>query len=501
MMGIPDRPRARLFAGILFFGLLAMTARNATDPDLWWHLRTGQWIVETGHVPHSDPFSFTRGGSPWVSHEWLSEVLFYELWKHGGPGTLIVFSSLITTTGFLLLYTRCAVGPAWAAAATVLGAVASAPYWGVRPQMFTFTLASLLLWLVERAHNRPRLLLWIPPLFLVWLNLHAGFALGPALLLLYTAGLTLEVATGATPWGEARPAILRLLAVTLACLALVPLNPSGVQLYRYPFDTLRSHAMRSFIVEWFSPNFHRWLYMPFLAVFLLLLAALARSRSQVKGRVLLPLVFTSFAAFDAVRHIPIFILLAIPVLVSSFPASSPSVALSPQPPARSRLSPFFGAAVLTLMASFALAQWVGLARKQDSSEDGQFPRDAVAYLQASKRSGKVFAHYDWGGYLIWKLYPQYRVYVDGRADLYGDSLLHQFQAAIHLEKGWHAALDRWDVEAVLVPPNSALAQALALDPHWSMPYRDSRAVVFWRAPVSPWPTGVVQPTIVERAVN
>jgi hypothetical protein len=73
-----------IFAAILLFGLLAMTARNAVDPDLRWHLRTGQWIVETGHVPHSDPFSFIRPGHAWLSHEWLSEVLFYELWKHSG---------------------------------------------------------------------------------------------------------------------------------------------------------------------------------------------------------------------------------------------------------------------------------------------------------------------------------------------------------------------------------------------------------------------------------
>ena len=88
-MNISESNRSRTFAGILLFGLLAMTARNATDPDLWWHLRTGQWIVETGHIPHSDPFSFTRAGTAWVSHEWLSEVVFYEIWKYTGAAGLI----------------------------------------------------------------------------------------------------------------------------------------------------------------------------------------------------------------------------------------------------------------------------------------------------------------------------------------------------------------------------------------------------------------------------
>ena len=168
----------RKIAVILLFGLLGMTARNATDPDLWWHLRTGQWIVESGHVPHSDPFSFTSAGHAWISHEWLSEAVFYELWKHGGFAALIAFPAIITTAGFMLLYLRCRAKAHWAAAATALGALAASPSWGVRPQMFTFTFASLLLWLVEWGENRPKILFWIPPLFLLWLNLHGGFALG-----------------------------------------------------------------------------------------------------------------------------------------------------------------------------------------------------------------------------------------------------------------------------------------------------------------------------------
>src|SRR5882757_6552982 len=208
-MKIPHLDRAHTFAGILLFGLLAMTARNAVDPDLWWHLRTGQWIMETGHIPHSDPFSFTRAGSPWVAHEWLSAVTFYEIQKFSGDGGLIVFSALVTTAGFMLLYLRSRGKPQWAAAVLTLGALASAPTWGVRPQMFTFALASLLLWLLEHSQERPRLLLWIPPLFPLWLNLHAGFAFGPALLVAFSVGLIAEAAIGETAWIEVRLHLFR----------------------------------------------------------------------------------------------------------------------------------------------------------------------------------------------------------------------------------------------------------------------------------------------------
>jgi hypothetical protein len=495
-MKIREFSRARFFGYVLLFvllfGLLGMTARPATDPDLWWHLRTGQRIVETGQIPHTDPFSFTRAGHAWVSHEWLSEVVFYELWKHGGAAALIVFSAIITTAGFMLLYLRCllcGVRKHWAAAATAFGALASAPSWGVRPQMFTFTLASLLLWLLESANklecgnkkeDRTRLLLWIPPLFLLWLNLHAGFALGLALLFAYGAGLIVETGVGNTSWKNARPIVLRVLLLLVACLALVPLNPSGAQLYRYPFDTLRSSAMRSFIVEWFSPDFHEWLYRPFLLVWLLLLTALASSRSRPKWRVIVPLLLTPFAALDAVRHIPIFVLVAMPVIAAALPVNSAPFAVSQRRPYSSWFRPSFNIAVVILMAAFTLVKWVSLARSQDAHEAEQYPQRAVAFLQASSQPQRIFVYYDWGGYAIWKLYPEYRVFVDGRADLYGDSLLRQFKTAMQLRTGWRDVLDSWKVEAVLVPPSCALAQALLLDTNWHIAFSDSKAIILLR---------------------
>ena len=484
---------SNVFPVVLLLGLFGMTARPATDPDLWWHLRTGQWIVETGHVPHSDPFSFTRAGHAWVSHEWLSEVVFYELWKHGGAAGLIVFSAIITTAGFMLLYLRCLLYGAekhWAGAATAFGALASAPSWGVRPQMFTFTLASLLLWLLERGNklecgnknkeDRPRLLYWIPPLFLVWLNLHAGFALGLALLFAYGVGLIMETAAGNTPWQQTRPIVLRVLLLLLVCLALVPLNPSGAQLYRYPFDTLRSSGMRSFIVEWFSPDFHESLYRPFLLLWLLLLTALASSRSRPRGRVIVPLLLVSFAALDAVRHIPIFVLVAIPVMAAALPVASASSAVSERVPDSSRFRPLLIISVVILIAVFGVVKWVSLARSQDVLEAEQYPQKAVAFLQASAQPRRIFVYYDWGGYAIWKLYPEYRVFVDGRADLYGDDLLRQFKTALQLRSGWRDILDDWKVEAVLVPPSCALAQALLLDPNWHAAFSDSKAIILLR---------------------
>ena len=478
-MKISQLTRAQTFAGILLLGLLAMTARNAVDPDLWWHLRTGQWIMETGHIPRSDPFSFTRAGSPWVSHEWLSEVAFYEIWKHSGAAGLIIFSAIVTTAGFMLLYLRSPGKPHWAAVTLLLGALAAAPVWGVRPQMFTFTLASLLLWLLERGQERPRLLIWIPPLFLLWLNLHAGFALGTVLLVAYGAGLVWEVAAGDTSWQETGLYFLRILLVLTICLLLVPLNPSGAQLYRYPLDVLRSAAMRSFIIEWSPPDFHQLRYLPLFLIWLALLWALARSRARQKARVLVPLFLTFLAALDAVRHIPLLVLLATPVIASALPGASLSQFSLAGPVASARRSRFaFRGAVLLLMAGFALTRWTSLVHNQARAEAELYPTQAMEFLRLRKLPSRVFVYYDWGGYAIWKLYPEYYVFVDGRADLYGDDLLHQFQQAAQLRAGWEQVLDRGGVQAVLVPPSGALAQGLLLDALWHAEYGDSQAILF-----------------------
>jgi len=347
--------------------------------------------------------------------------------------------------------------------------------------MFTFLFASLFLWLLDHAEHRPRVLLWIPPLFLLWLNLHAGFALGPALLLLYAGGLLLEALAGTTPWPEARPLVTRVLLATLGCLALIPLNPSGARLYRYPFETVRASELRSFIVEWLSPDFHRSMYLPFLLVLLLLMAALAWARLQVRARVLLPLMFMLLAALDAVRHIPIFILVAMPVIAQALAHSSQPAWPSLLRPPRQRLRSLSYSAALVFLAIFALGRWTILANTQNAREADLFPRQAVAFLRGGHLPERLFALYDWGGYAIWNLYPEYRPFADGRSDLYGDDLLKQSaQTVPNLRQNWQAILDGWNVETVLIPPGAALAQALLLDPRWSAPYRDSQAIVFVR---------------------
>src|SRR6266852_4898712 len=183
---------SRIFIVVLFLGILGIAARNVVDPDVWWHLKTGEWISQHKAVPRVDPFSYTRAGQPWIAHEWLFELIIYSLYRIAGPAGLIVAFAVISCAAFLLLYLRCVGSRFVAGAITVWGALASATLWGARPQIISLLIASLWLLILERSERNQNLLWWTLPLLVLWVNVHAGFAIGLMFLVLFLLGELLE---------------------------------------------------------------------------------------------------------------------------------------------------------------------------------------------------------------------------------------------------------------------------------------------------------------------
>ncbi len=466
---------ARVFVVLVFLGLFVLATRNVTDPDVWWHLKSGEYIAAHKSVPHTDPFSYTRAGQPWVAHEWLSEVLIYELLRASGwAGLIIVFAALVSAA-FFLLYLRCGPDSYVAGIAVLWGAWTTQMLWGVRPQIISLLLASLWLLILERAQRNPKLLWWTLPLTLLWVNLHAGFALGLALSTLFIAGEWIERRLGAAVGGV--PATTLPVIILLLDLLIVPFNPNGVRMYLYPIETLRSRAMQAYIVEWASPNFHRAAYWPLLGLLLAIFALAGWARERPRARDLLLLLAGFYAALSSIRMIPLFVLIALPLVCRA-------VGLLITSPGSSRPSPpraWTNGIIVLGMAVFVLVHVRQVIQCQPAAEAQRFPERAVGYLQAHPPSGHIFNQYDWGGYLIWKLYPQTRVFIDGRADLYGEQFLDEFARAYDLKDDWRLTMDRWRVKTVIVPADSALAQGLEAVPGWTVSYRDPQAVVIHAA--------------------
>jgi hypothetical protein len=504
----------RVLVGIVALGLFALAARGVTDPDLWWHLRTGQLILQNHAVFHADPYSFTRLGQPWVNHEWLSDVFLYAVYRVSGWGGLIVAFSAITAAAFLLVFLRCPGRPPMAAAVTIWAGVAAIPLWGVRPQMLSLLLISVFLLILDSAQKddapqkndsaprdysrnkdaggddfsseRPHLLWWIPPLTLLWVNLHAGYAAGIALVGLFLVGHALDSAFGFEPWVRSALRIRRLASVLLVSLAVIPLNPNGSKMFGYPLATLRSPAMQRHIAEWFSPDFHQPQYWAALAMILASLLALALSPRPVLPRELLLLFTTMYMGLHSVRHLAIFLLVAAPMLGgladawvrnrAAFTRHDPPGGAEAAPAPR-KIRRWLNAMVLAALLAFALARVHFVVGRQAETEAARFPAAAVAFLSTHRPPGPLFNYYDWGGYLIWKLYPGVPVYIDGRADLYGDAFMDGFARTYDLTNHWQAPLESWQIRTVLVPPSAPLASVLDSGAGWKQIYADPQAVI------------------------
>ena len=469
-----------VFPLAFFLMVFALAVRQSAfiDPDLWWHLQTGQDIVTSRAIPQTDIYSFTKAGSEWVTHEWLSEVLIYLTFRiTGWAGLLIVFSGLVALA-FYLVYRRCAGKPYVAAISILLATAASAPLFGIRPQMITLLLASIFITLLTQyaADGRTKRLYWMVPMMLVWVNFHAGYALGLGLIVLYAISIALDQKWNLIP---------RLGLILLACTAMVPLNPNGFRMFSYPLETLRSPSMAAFIEEWASPDFHKAMFLPLALFLFLLLGALALSPKRARASEVFLVFVTGLAALRSARHIPIFALIAAPVFAQQLwailTARGWDARFNAPEGSTPRTAVLFALLLLIAPAALDVVLVKDFVSNQPAYEAKNYPQAAVNFLDAEKLPGPIYNRYGWGGYLIRRLHGEYPVYIDGRADVYGDKFMYEAFNTHDGGSGWFESLDRFSIRTVLISPDVPLASLLRSDQQWQKVYEDHQAVIFTRA--------------------
>jgi hypothetical protein len=483
-----------LFVFVLMLLIFTCAAQPVTDPDFWWHLRTGQYIVETKTIPHTDIFSTVRFGSEWVTHEWLSEVFIYSVFRTLGYVGLIVVFSIVITAAFWIVYRQCrkrAGHPYVAGFALLLGAAATLPTWGGRPQMFTLLFASIFIGSLDcySRNEGTHHIWWLVPLMILWVNLHAGFALGLVLMVLTIAGLLLDWLLlrkdgVADVWRRARP----LCWLLIICVAAVCLNPNGVRMYSYPFETLSSHAMMQYISEWRSPDFHEPKFQALGLLILATFSALALSHKRPRPGEILMLAVTAWAALRSGRNVAFFALVAMPLLAEhswSWITSHRrghwlTVPKRREPGRKSVLKGGLNVLLLVVGLTLVPLSVQRAAAKQPTIEAQEFPVAGVDFMLAHRPSQPIYNEYEWGGYLIWRLYPDYHVYIDGRADVYGDRLIEEFLEVHDGKSAWRERLDNDGIRTVLIKPDVALASLLRQDSSWQKVFEDKQAAIFVR---------------------
>ncbi|MEP7357174.1 MAG: hypothetical protein ABI847_08040 [Anaerolineales bacterium] len=482
----------RLALALVFVGIFAMAFRPSVDTDTWWHLRAGAWMVAHGQVLTHDAFSTTRLGQAWINHSWLSQIPMYLAWQALGYAGLNLFTAALVTAAFWFVYRQCEGSAYLKAFCLILAAAASAVFWSARPQLTSFLLVSIFACLVWEFRWRGRNRLWLlPPLMLLWVNLHGGFAIGFILLLVTLAGQVIDRLLHAGQPGVLGWRGLGALALaTAGCLVVVPLNPYGFQLYLYPLRTVSIGVLQNFIQEWQSPNFHMLGAQVFVWLLLATLAAIGLSRRRMLFTDLALLGAFTYLALLAGRNIAMAALIAAPILtrhmaawLSDLHAEHPRLAAVLDPTPSAGRWPVLNWALLglALLAALLKVADASLPSTNEMALAAYLPMKAADFVQQAQPPGPMFNSYNWGGYLVWRLYPDYPVFVDGRTDLYDDALLTEYLDVAAGRSDYASVLAKYGIKLVFVEQDSLLADRLLGDPAWRQLYRDERAVVYERA--------------------
>lgn len=482
------RPAAGRFAlpaisthtvGLLLVPLAAIAVAlvQPVDFDYWWHRRTGEYIVTHLAVPRSDTYSFTMQGHAWTDHEWLSQALmFLADSAFGYLGLFLLFMALGGAAWWLVyrLLRSEGLGELQALALSIVPAAFGATYWRARPAMFTVFFVALFISEMTAARRGERHTLWrLIPLTMLWANLHGGYVIGLALMAMLAAAQWWDRRTTAGPGWKHVALVLG------AAFLAAGINPYTYKLWLYPLTYFTGgNASLAQLDEWQSPDFHQARNLPLAALLVAGLIAGANGRRFDAWRSLLVAAF-GLMALQSMRHQPLY---AIAWTAAAGPALLdrwPSWGRTPERRASPRMLNYgLLAAGVAALLTVVVSSPNGLPlRAAPTGGSMPYPVAGAAWIDAHQHGARIFNAYEWGGYVIDRLYPDERVFIDGRADLYGPLVVEY--DGITRGEGWQEAFDRYGVDVVLLPPKLPIVEKLRAA-GWTTGYEDGDQVALVR---------------------
>lgn len=470
-----------LVAVALCIGLLPYTTtQTLRDADTYLHLATGYWIFQHQAVPSIDPFSYTRGGAPWVAHEWLSQCLLAAIHHLGGWTGLVVLTvtSFALTLAGLLRFLLGRMPPVYALFFTALASSALVSHLLARPHVLAWPV--LALWagsLINASEKNRSPPWWLLSLMILWANLHGSFTLGLALVLPIALEAVLDSPRASR--GETLRSWAGFFCLSLLAAMLTPAGWKGLWFTVHIFNLK------------YLNNIGEWMPAGFTGVNPLELWLMALLGLALTGYLRLPVIRLLLVlgllhqALAHGRYISLFGLLT-PILIAT-PFGKLYPTLSAGKPQVSTLDRFFDRLVapakpLTVAVAVVLVLITAVVTSQTGSHTphvSNTPKAAVdAAIQAGS-TGHVLNEYGFGGYLIYRGIP---VFIDGRADLYGDRHMDAYFDAVTSSKPEkiQKTLDDFKISWTLLPPNSPALLYLNTRPDWKKIYEDDIAVVHLR---------------------
>jgi hypothetical protein len=469
----------RLALVILLYSVpLPATLGPVLDPDIWWHLRTGEWIIDHAAVPRVDPFSSFGMGKPWVAYSWLFEVIVYGLHETFGLVGIVLYTtvlSLLIAVALHRLVRRFTVPFGGEILLTAAGLAAMMPLFTPRPWLFTilFFIVELDLILTARRSGSARPLWLLPPLFVVWANIHIQFAYGLFLLGLAVAEpLLAKILPQALRSHSATPIpaapLLRVLAV---CILATLVTPYHLHLYS-TLNGLMQQTGQFRDIQEMQP-------LPFrdLASWTVLLTALTAAFSlgwqrNVQPFPLLAVIAGAFLSFRALRDVWFLAAVGLPIIATCWSNTDRGRCF---PLTRRRVA-LVAAAVVVVLGVLSWRQDISSASLELVAAE-HYPTTAVAVVEAHGYQGPLYNDYTWGGYLIWRL-RSIPVVMDNRGNVHGDRRIRRSIETWSGLNQWDSDPELLSARLVIAGVQTALASLLRFDSRFEMAYEDRVAAVF-----------------------
>jgi hypothetical protein len=460
-----------------------------SDCDTGYHIRTGEYIIRTLSVPRHDIYSYITPPIPWTAHEWLSEVIMALVYRPFGlTGIVIFFAYLIAFTYYLLFrIVRKSGGNILAEILVILLVITSSEiHWLARPHIFSLLL--LVIWytlLDEFQYRNKNHLYFLPLIMLLWVNLHGGFIIALVLTGFYLFGnLVNFFFFHREEKGEYRRKAGLFGAVLVVCFLAALLNPYGYHILLFPFKLTSNRFLMDNVIEFLSPNFHE--AMPFKYLLFLLMSVFALSRRRVSLLELLLVLFFMNMALYSTRYIPLFAIIVTPIAIrqlSPLLDESRGKIFSFFKKRAERISSVDAAAkgYLWPVAAFALVAVLAFNGAIRFHFDEKIkPVDAVRFLRKEQIKGNMFNNDEFGDYIIYAASDMYKVFFDGRSDMYGVDRMKEYFRVARLEEGWNDVLNKYNISMIIFDNGSALSRFLLGRNDWKLIYSDRVANIFVR---------------------
>lgn len=477
------RDLRNIFLILVFQIIFFITLSPPQDADMWWHLAAGKEMVEQGKILTTDVFSYTHQGENWTNAFWLSDIFLFLIYRLGGYLGITLLVSLTAVVIMAVIYRRTSHNPfPLPLLIIILATFAIAPVWTPRPQIFSFLLLAVL---DDGLNGKNGFILkqpWLLPIvFTVWANIHGGFIWGFLLIFAFILGNGLDSLLKRENSLSFKQLGQFSIWTFVAALA-IGINPNGLSLWRLPFYTV-DVSIQS-ITEWGSPNFHRLDLHPILWLLFLVIVGAGTSRKALSWNNILSVIGFAYMAFISQRSIGPFVIIAAPFVINSLNdfwseclyLISSIYRQRQTKPAFARLAFLTNLFILGMFLVLVIIRAASVSTGQQVHNE--WPWKAVEWIRTNQPDGRMFNAYNWGGYLQWEL-PEYPVFIDGRADLYGEKTIHEWWSVVNASEEGLALLDLWQVDFVILEPGWPILERLTQE-GWHTLYEDSVAIVMGR---------------------